>query len=216
MPEDLERTIEEKVTPLVDEAMQKYLGVHISEIKADISDRLRKSPLLELPVDSSLSFREAKRRFVKAYVERLLRLHFGNVSEVARLSGLDRRSVHRLIVEHKLRIEPIRHELHRPSYVKQQAVQGIIESTLDLYKPAIAPARMESLYRYVPTLSKDIVRELPERPVPLAVAEREFERRYFEQLLASHKGTLAQLAKRVGLRYETVHRKLKLLGLSHA
>jgi DNA-binding NtrC family response regulator len=211
--EDLERTIEEKVTPLVEEAMQKYLGVHIAEIKADISDRLKKSPLLELPVDVSLPFREAKRRFIKAYVERLLRLHFGNVSEVARLSGLDRRSIHRLIVEHKMRIEPIRHELHRPSYVKQRAVQGIIESTLDVYRPAINAVRMESLYRYVPELSKEIVRELPERPVSLAVAEREFERRYFGQLLASQKGSLQQLAKRVGLRYETVYRKLKMLGL---
>ena len=214
MAKNLEKTIEERVTPLLDDAMLKYLGVHVTEIKVDISDRLRKSPLLDIDIDTRSPFKKAKRAFRKAYVQRLLRLHFGNVSEVARISGLDRRSIHRLIGAHKLRVQQFRTELMRSDYIKRQAVRSIIESTLDSYKQSIHPGRFQQLYKQAPSLSRDIVKELPERPVSLKVAERAFERRYFNKILAEHKGTLAQLAKRVGLRYETLHRKLKTLNLS--
>ena len=210
---DLERTIDERITPLVDEAMQKYLGVRVEEIRADISDKLRKSPLFDIPIDSGQSFKAAKKAFIKSYIERLLRLHFGNVSEVARISGLDRRSIHRVVQKGKVDVDRFRSALLRSEYVRTLAVKTIIESTLDVYRPIIVPARLDSFVKYVPSLSRDIVRTLPENPVPLAVAEREFEVRYFEQVLASHKGTLGALAKRIGIRYETLHRKLKALGI---
>jgi DNA-binding NtrC family response regulator len=40
-----------------------------------------------------------------------------------------------------------------------------------------------------------------------------FEKQYFEKALKENKGNVSKTARKIGLRYETLHRKLKKLGL---
>jgi DNA-binding NtrC family response regulator len=211
--QNLEKTIEEKVKPLVADAMQKFLGVTINEIENDISGKIKRSPLMDYDADVSLGFKRAKLAFKKYYLTRLLQNHLGNVSEVARIAGLDRRSIHRLITSLKIDIKRYREELLRGSYVKQEAVKGIIEQTLDHYRTSLNPDRLALLYRFAPTLSKDIVDQLPETPLSLADAELEFERKYFSKALGLFNRNISKTARAIGIRYETLHRKLKSLGL---
>lgn len=210
---NLEKTIEEKVKPIVADAMQKFLGVTISEIEHDISGKLKRSPLLDYDVDVSIQFKKAKLDFKKYYLTRLLQNHFGNVSEVARISGLDRRSIHRLITTLKIDVRHYRKEMLRSEYVKQEAVTGIIQQTLDNYKSSLNPQKLDLLYRFAPTLSKDIVAELPEAPLTMDMAEAEFEKKYFTKALHLFNNNISKTARAVGIRYETLHRKLKALGV---
>ena len=60
MVESLEDVIRKKINPLVEEAMQKFLGVSISELNKDISQKLTKNPLIEFEVDTRIPFKEAK------------------------------------------------------------------------------------------------------------------------------------------------------------
>jgi len=55
-------------------------------------------------VDSSLPFRDARSKFEKAYVERLLERAKGNIAEAARLSGISRRNLYEKI--ERLEIDP--------------------------------------------------------------------------------------------------------------
>lgn len=214
MPDDkLEKMIEGKVKPIVEGAMQKYLGVTISEIEQDISDRLKKSPLLEFDVNTGLPFKEAKKQFKRAYIRRLLQLNLGNVAEVARIAGLDRRSIHRLMQELRVDADEFRRVLVRGSYVKQAEIKNIIESSLEQYRSVIHPEKYESFYDHAPDISKNIVKELPERPLPLKDAIRAFERKYLRKALEESNNNISRAAKRIGLRFETMHRKLKALGL---
>ncbi|HSU72289.1 MAG TPA: helix-turn-helix domain-containing protein [Candidatus Binatia bacterium] len=209
---NLEKTIEEKVKPLVADAMQKFLGVTVSEIEHDISGKLKRSPLLDYDVDVTKPFKQAKLDFKRYYLTRLLQNHFGNVSEVARIANLDRRSIHRLITALKIDVRRFRQELLRGEYVKQEAVKDIIQQTLDSYKQSLNPDKLALLYRFAPTLSKDIVAELPEAPLTLDQAEAEFERKYFAKALALFNNNISKTARAIGIRYETLHRKLKMLG----
>ena len=211
--EALEAVIEKRIRPLLDEAMQRYLGVHISEIEHDISDKLKQGALLLLEIDTSIPFKKAKRLFKKAYIARLAKRLFGNVSEIAKISGIDRRSVHRIIAEMKITIPKFRKELEKVEYVRESTVQNIIQSTLESYKSALNPEKFVSLYTKAPELSKDILKELPEKEMTLKEAEREFERAYFQKALEQNKNNISQTARKIGLRYETLHRKLKALGL---
>jgi DNA-binding NtrC family response regulator len=212
-PADLEKTIEERVKPLVADAMQKFLGVTVSEIEHDISGKLKRSPLLDYDVNVAISFKQSKLDFKKYYLTRLLQNHFGNVSEVARIAGLDRRSIHRLITSLKIDIRRFRKELLRGEYVKQEAVKDIIQETLDNYKTSLNPQKLELLYRFAPALSKDIVAELPEAPLTLNQAEEEFEKKYFTKALHLFNNNISKTARAIGIRYETLHRKLKSLGV---
>lgn len=210
---DLEQNLEKNVKPVLDKAMHDYLGISIPNIESDISDALKKNPLLELAVNTDLNYKDAKKAFKKAYISHLLRLNFGNVSEVARIAGIDRRSIHRLISELKVKVEDFRKELFRAEYLKKTEIQNIIEHTLEQYKDILQPDKLKALYNYAPELSKDIVKELPESPLTLKEAEEYFDKKYISKKLDENDQNISKTAKVIGLRFETLFRKIKKLSI---
>ncbi|HLF54233.1 MAG TPA: helix-turn-helix domain-containing protein [Candidatus Nanoarchaeia archaeon] len=214
MIKGLEKLIDVKIKPLLEEAMQKSLGITVAELETDISDKLKKSPLLEFDVDTKLSFKEAKKRFKQQYVAHLLQIHFGNVEEVSSIAQVDRRSIHRFVAQMRLDVQKLRDALMKGEYVKQLAVQNIIEESLEQYKGSLNPQKYVALYQKAPSLSRNIAKELPETPASLKEAERDFEKRYLEKALSENNGNISKTARKIGLRFETLHRKLKSLGIS--
>lgn len=213
MESELELVIEKRIKPLLDSAMHRYLGVHVSEIEKDISDKLKQGVLLLVDLDTSIPFKKAKRLFKKRYVLRLAKRFFGNVSDMAKVSGIDRRSIHRIIAETRLSMPEFRKEWEKLDYVRESAVQDVITSTLDVYKGALNPEKLSSLYSCASELSKNILKELPEKELVLKEAEREFEKAYIKKALEQHNTNISQTARAIGLRFETLHRKIKILGL---
>ncbi len=211
---ELEKLVESKIKPMLEEAMQKSLGITVAELKADISDKLKRSALLEFEVDTKLKFKDAKKKFKREYVAHLLQLNFGNVADVAKIASVDRRSIHRIVAEMRIEVQKFRDMLQKGQYVKQLAVQDIIQESLETYKGALNPRKYEALYKEAPGLSKNIVKEIPETPKTLKEAEKEFETRYFEKALLDNNGNISRTARKIGLRFETLHRKLKSLSIS--
>ena len=210
---ELEEVIEKRVKPIVDKAMHKWLGVTISEIKADVSDKLKKEPLLEYEISTKIPFKKAKKLFKKLYLSKLLSTFSGNVTDVAEAAGLDRRSVHRLMEELDLDPDEFRGTLAKTEYVRQEAVKNIIQESAETYKRSLSPAKFKEFYKHAPELSKNIVRELPTKPMTLKQAEKEFEKSYLRKALKQNKGNVTKTAKKIGLRFETLHRKLKALKI---
>jgi len=211
--EDLEKVVKNRVKPIIDSAMQKIIGARIVEIGTDITDRLAKSPLFEMQIDTSKGLKKAKDNFKKSYLAKLLQTHLCNVSKVADIAGIDRRSIHRLIKSLKIDINKIRNNLLSKEYAQQEAVKDVVESTLDEYKQAINPERLKKIYAAVPVISKDLIKELPKLPPTLKEAEEEFERKFIMKALKENKFNISQTAKKIKLRYETLHRKIKHLEL---
>lgn len=208
---DLERTLQ--VKPVVDAAVKQALGVRIAELSDDLSAKLE-SPIAGFVVDPSVLFKQAKRQFRREYIRKLLRINYGNISEVARQAKLDRRSVHRLVKETGLNVQKIRHDMEKSYDVQQKGISDIISTVLDSYKSVLHPAKLSEAYRNVSLMSKSILDHLPGEPVPLGEAEAEFEQEYLRKALAAHNGNVTLTARSIGLRYETLHRKCKKLGLA--
>ena len=208
----IEEQIEKKVKPILDRAMHQYLGITVDEIKSDMTDKLKNNPLLDLVIDFTKNYKDAKEDFKRQYVIKLLIKFFGNVSEVARVSELERRTIHRLIKKFHIHAAKIRSEMAKVDYIKEVAVSDIIEDTLEHYKTAINPERIENLYAHTSEISKEIIKELPEDVVTWKEAEEDFDKRYLTHIITEEPSTV-KAAKRVNLRYETLHRKLKKLGL---
>jgi len=209
----LEEQIEKKVKPILEKAMHESLGITVDEIKSDISDELKQNPVLDLLIDYSKPYKEAKEDFKRQYVMKLLIKFFGNVSEVAKLSGLERRTIHRLIKKFNISAIKIRKAMAKMDYIKESAVSDIIEETLDHYKAIINPEKLKSMYEKADKISKEIVQELPEEVVGWKEAEEDFDRRFLAHILHEEKST-TKAARRIKIRYETLHRKLKKLGIS--
>ena len=211
MKTNLDTAIDEKVKPLVQSAMQKYLGVKVADIETDISDQLKRSTLLDIPISTKLQFKKAKKAFKRAYLMRLLQQHLGNISTAASIAGLDRRSIHRLVLSLRIPMTNFREDA-RPEYARQAAVQNIVENVLEQYKPSLNHIKYKAFSAHTEALSEDIAKNLPESNLNLKEAERAFEQAYLG-LLLKECSTITEAAKRSGLRYEVLHRKLKNLNI---
>lgn len=210
---NLEKVMKEKINPMIQHSLHKFLGVTISELNKDLSDKIETNPLLSFDINTNLSFKAAKKMFKKQYLQSLIRNHYGNISDVAKAAKIDRRSVHRAIIELKIDVKKVRKELLRPDYYKKEAIGGIFRSTLDTYKGVIHPEKLQKVYKEVNTLTKDIVKELPTDELSFKEAEREFERQYLKKALDENDWNISKTARKIKLRFETLHRKIKSLGI---
>ena len=211
---DLEETIKEKVPPLLEETMEKSLGVSIPKLESDITDKLAKTKI-DIYIPLNLSYKEAKKRFKKEFLKRELQLHLGNISDLAKSLGVDRRSVHRAIKEFDININLMRLDSKRADSkdYSLEIIDKKIRSTLDQYKDIIHPHKMEQMYREVEPLSRNIAKFLPHQDLTWKQAEREFEKQFLGNAMKECKNNISKAANLVGLRVETMHRKVKKLGL---
>ncbi len=211
--EELEEVLKKRVKPILDTAMEKFIGAKVLNIETDIADKLMRSPFLDIEIDTRMTFKKAKKLFKKTYLISLLQRHLGNVSKVAEVAGIDRRSIHRMLIEMKIKPEKFRNAISKPEYMKEEAVKDIIEDTLNDYKTVLNPERLKNIYKHVPDITKDIVRELPEAPLTMKEAEKEFEKQFILKALKENVFNITRTAKKIGLRFETLHRKMKTLGI---
>ncbi len=212
---DLEATIREKVMPLLEETLEKSFGVSIPKLESDITDRLTQ-PAMNVYVPLISSYKEAKKRFKQEFLRRELLLKRGNVSQLAKMLGVDRRSVHRAIKEFEIDVEGLRDMGEGEMKYKEQVVGETIRGALESYKSIFHPQRMEHMYNDVPLLSKHIAQVLPMEQLLWKEAEREFERQFFLHHVEEEKKgrvDLKAMARRLGLRVETLQRKMKKLGI---
>ncbi|MAF34778.1 hypothetical protein CMO91_02945 [Candidatus Woesearchaeota archaeon] len=200
----------ERIKPIVGSALHKILGVHVSELEQDVSDRLTR-PLLPAPIDTSLPYREAKQLFRKVFLTALIQRHLGNISEVAEVAGVKRETVHRMIKQLKIEVDSLRNHPAK-AYERDNLVQDVVQKTIRKYEPALNPAKVRLLYDNVPDISKQLVKELPEE-WDLEHAEAEWEKAFFAKALDQHDHNVSKTARALKIRYETLHRKLKSLGM---
>ena len=209
---NLEKVLDKKVRPIVDNAMQKFLGVTIEELSKDITGKLE-NPLADLQLPPGASFKEAKRRFRQHYLKMLLRINYGNISEAAKQAEIDRRSIHRVVKDAHIDVAKIRKDMQRTYDVRQEAVSNIIAETLDRYKQVLHPEKLQEAYQHVGEVSKTILDQLPEEPFSLKQAEEQFEREFLHQALEENQFNITKTARKIKVRYETLHRKTKRFGL---
>ena len=217
MAKDMEnKRLEEEVRPvkpIVDEAMHRVMGITIDELSRDISDKLKTSPLLMFDISTRPGFKKAKKEFVRRYMKKLLQINYGNISEVAKIADIDRRSIHRIVKDSDIDVEKIRKEMARAYEIKQSALNEIIEDVLDNYKTVIHPDKLGVMYKNVPEFSRDILEAIPEKQLTLKDAEEEFEKEFIRKALAENGNNMTITARKIRLRYETLLRKMKRYGL---
>lgn len=209
---NLEETMKEKIGPLLEETMEKSWGITIPQIESDITDKLSK-PLFHFYVASHLTFKEAKKAFKAEFIKKELKLHRGNVTNLAKTLGIDRRSVHRVIKDLEIDVEKARTISLSADDYRQEFVDQAIRSTLDRYKEIIQPQKMEQMYGELPQLSKNIAQALPHPDLTWKQAEKEFEKQFFEHALKESDKDIPKTAKKVEIRTETLYRKIKKLGV---
>ena len=209
---DLETALKEKVEPLLEQTMERHLGISIPRIEADITDKLRQ-PGLNIYIPLNLNFPQAKKLFKKEFFKKEIKASQGNVSQLAKALNIDRRSIHRTIKDLGIKIKELRTKPTKPKEQQEDFISQQIRNTLEHYEEIIQPKKMEKIYEEVNNLSKNIAKFLPKEEFTWKEAEREFEKQFLYQALEENSWNIAKTAKKIKLRAETLHRKIKKFGL---
>jgi len=211
MKKDLEKVLNEKIKPIIALSTSKHIGGEISRLNEDITEKVRKLGV-NLHIDLNVPFKEAKRDFKKEFLTSMIRKNCGNISEVARIVDIDRRSIHRLVNEHA--IKAIREERPKMYDLKYTEVYGLIDEAISDYKDRISIKKLQNLYDDLPHLTDDIISCLPGEGISLKEAEREFEKEYIEKALDFCGRDLNKTANFMDIAHETLHRKIKVFGIA--
>jgi DNA-binding NtrC family response regulator len=209
---NLEETIKEKIAPLLEETMEKNWGISIPKIETDISDKL-KNQSLDIYIPINKSFSEAKRIFKTEFLKQELKLNRGNISQIAKTLGIDRRSIHRAIKELGINVDEIRGDTLSKKEYQENKIDQTIRTTLEQYKSIIQPQQMEKMYQEVGKLSRNIARFIPHQELSWKEAERAFEKQFLKLSLEDNEWNVTKTAKKIIIRPETLHRKIKKLGI---
>ncbi len=207
----LEKVVKEKIEPLIVETTKQAIGVTVHELNKTLIDRIAAASPITIEINASLPYKKAKKVFKKQFFTRLIETHYGNISDVAKIANIDRRTIHRTIRELGIDISKIRQHLLNPDHYLRIAVDTSVREALEQYKPVINPIMMDKMYHDVPRLEEKVISQLPITEITYKEAEAEFERQYFKKTVKEN--NIRQVAKKIGLCYETLHRKLKALGL---
>ena len=132
---------------------------------------------------------------------------------MAKLLGLDRRSIHRAIKGLAIDVKEVREQPEDEESYQSSQIDKTIRATLDQYKEIIHPQKMEKMYQELPHLTRNIARFLPLPELTWKEAEKEFEKQFLEQALENAEFKVGAAAAKLRLRAETLHRKIKKLGI---
>ncbi len=209
----LEKVVKEKIEPIITETTKHVIGVTVQELNKTLIDRIAATSPLPISVNTALPYKQAKKLFKKQFFTQLIETRYGNISDVAKITGIDRRTIHRTIKELGIDIEKIRQHLLNPDHYLRIALSHTVKDVLGQYKHVLNSVKIEQMYHEIPQLEAQVIEQLPLRDVTYKEAEEEFERQYFAKALKENNNNVTETAQKIGLRYETLHRKLKALGL---
>ncbi len=200
------------ISEKVAKATKELIGISIKELNETLLDKLGK-PLINFTIDTSIPFKQAKRIFKKQFFSQLIETHYGNISEVADFTDVDRRTIHRIVKELGIDVKKLRSELLNPDHYKKMIVGSRVKDALDEYKDVIREEALQKAYEKVTDFSKEILNEIPTKKLTLKEAEDEFEKKYLTKALEENNHSVTITAKKSGIRYETLIRKMKALGI---
>lgn len=157
------------------------------------------NPRMSLYIAKNATFSDAKKIFKKELLRRELRMSGGNVTVVAKDLGIDRKTVQRVI-----------RELDIP-FIDKGGIEIFVNDDDQVYKFPKEDISINYFYKRESGKLKTFIKEYDD--LSWKEAELEFEKQFIWQALKRNNMNISKTAKDIGLRIETIYRKIKLLKI---
>ena len=195
------------ISSVVEAVLKKHTKKHAPRVKDNISSNLEFRLLFT--VDLSKPFKQAKKDFLKNYLNDILTLSLGNISLAAKRAQLHRRHLHRIIND--LEINPNLHkkELLKPQEYLRENVHNIIEDTLSHFEE---DDRIRQIYSNLDDISVIISKNMG--PVSYDEALELFEKEYIEKALKENNYNISETADAIDMGERTLYRKISRLNIA--
>ncbi|MBN1503388.1 hypothetical protein JW930_07650 [Candidatus Woesearchaeota archaeon] len=198
------------ISALVDEALLKHTK-DSPQLKTKICNDLEFKLLFQ--INFSKPFKQAKKEFVKNYVNNILIFSFGNVSKAAELANINRRHLHRLINQLNVDIDCHRKQMINPVMYMKSNMQNVIEESIEDCKNFIDKDNLESLYSELDDITTVLADNL-DYPSTFEESMDLFERGYIQKVLEEHNFEIGKAAEKLGMSERTLYRKINKLNIS--
>lgn len=196
--------------------LEKVLRVTNQDVESKDSN-LKVQIGLELKLLSSIDFskpyKEAKREFVRQYLNDMLVLSFGNISKTAELANINRRHMHRLVNELHLNPDNSRKENMNPIVYLKEYISQISDDT-DNEMTDLISEKLD-LQSHI---NEDITSIFLQNS-GLSTYEEAlyiFEREYINKLLEENDFDIQKTASVLGISERTLYRKINKLNIAVA
>lgn len=194
-----------QISSIIYNALDKHSILEEKELKS-LTNNLEFRLLFT--IDFSKPFKEAKKDFIRNYLNDLLTLSLGNVSMVAKKANLNRRHLHRMLNNHELDPDIHRKELIKPSQYLKENIHNILEDTLtNIHEQET----LENVYSSINDISQIITDTM--QNIPYEKALEIFEKEFIEKTLKKNNYDLKKTAKEIDISERTLYRKLAKLNI---
>lgn len=153
-----------------------------------------------IPGDDEVELSVAKDNFRRSYLEMLLRYCKGNISKAAKVSGISRKHLYRLVDLEDINVDELRHnhdlEAHIVSSINT-AVEGMESNS----------------YKFNKRIMQDIIQAVPDSLPEFRDAEKSVERHYLKKAWDSCKGRIKEIARIAGRSERDIYKKVEEFGL---
>ena len=161
-------------------------------------------------VEKVLTFKEARKEFLKNYFNDLLVLSLGNISLAAKKAQLHRRHIHRIITELDIDTESHRRELVKPAEYMKENIHQILEGTLSGFDES----KIKRIYSNLDDISQIIAEHIGHHSYEDAVEV--FEKEYLEKALKNNEYNVQRTAAAIDVGKRTLYRKMSKLNIAVA
>jgi DNA-binding NtrC family response regulator len=198
------------ISSVVEKAVRKHLIQDIPDLKYNISTNLEFR--LFFPLNTNKPFKEAKKNFLKNYLNDILTLSLGNISMAARKANLNRRHLHRIITELDINPDTHRKELLKPTQYLKDNIQNILEETLFNLKP---DEKLRNVYSNLEQISESLAKNMDES-MSYEEAVELFEKEFLGKALKENNYNIPKTAEILDMSERTLYRKISKLNLAIA
>jgi DNA-binding NtrC family response regulator len=194
------------ISSIVEKVLKKY-SHEIPMLKDSLSTNLEFRLLFS--IDLSKPFKEARKEFIKNYLNDVLTLSLGNISTAAKKAQLHRRHIHRMINELDVDPESHRRQMLKPEEYMKTYVYNVLEETLSGLDPG---DKLSKVYSQMEDISSLIARDMGS--ISFDDALQLFEKEYIERALKANGLSIPRTAHIIRMSERTLYRKVSRLGLA--
>ncbi len=190
------------VNSLVEKVLKKHVVTSIDGLADSIKEGIENR--LFLDINLGLPFNDAKRFFMRKYFEELMIISYGNVSKAAKISGLNRRHLHRLAKTLNLKPQQYRIAMQKPYNYLREDIMHVLDKKTDYQKsnPKIYTKIADDFTKTLSSESKSFIQAL-----------KEFEKQYFTSLIKRTK-TLSEASRLSKLSQKTLKRRIDMFSIA--
>jgi DNA-binding NtrC family response regulator len=198
------------ISSIVDKAVKKHLIEDIPDLTYNITTNLEFR--LVFPIDITKPFKQAKKSFLKSYLNDLLTLSLGNISMAARKANVNRRHLHRIMSELEINPEAHRKELLKPGQYLKDNIHNILEETLIDFKN---DDKLRDVYSHLEHISETLAKDMDES-MSYEEAVELFEKEFLGKALKENNYNIPKTAEMLDMNERTLYRKINKFNLAIA